>query len=269
MARSRTARALFALLVSAAFSVRAELPASYPITLQTDSFPPFNMGPNSKGFARGDDVQGIAADTVRDIFRRAGVSYNLTLRGPWSRLYEQTQQQPAHGLFSVARTPQNAGQFKWVGPLAHHDSVLLAPAGKGLKFDSLAQAQGYQIGGHANGTVSLFLESQGIRTSNSLNDAENLRKLLTGRIDLWAVADPVWRYFARQQGVEEGQLQVALSFRSEPLYLALSPDTPDAVVNRLQKALDEVIAEGYAGCSKTPDLCYLIQNRGKTLAGSR
>jgi polar amino acid transport system substrate-binding protein len=62
---------------------------------------------------------------------------------------------------------------------------------------------------------------------------------------------------------------VALSFRSEPLYLALSPDTPDAVVNRLQKALDEVIAEGYAGCSKTPDLCYLIQNRGKTLAGSR
>jgi len=269
MARSRTARALFALLVSAAFSVRAELPASYPITLQTDSFPPFNMGPNSKGFARGDDVQGIAADTVRDIFRRAGISYNLTLRGPWSRLYEQTQQQPAHGLFSVARTPQNAGQFKWVGPLAHHDSVLLAPAGKGLKFDSLAQAQGYQIGGHTNGTVSLFLESQGIRTSNSLNDAENLRKLLTGRIDLWAVADPVWRYFARQQGVEEGQLQVALSFRSEPLYLALSPDTPDAVVNRLQKALDEVIAEGYAGCSKTPDLCYLIQNRGKTLAGSR
>ncbi len=269
MARSRTARALLALLVSAAFSVRAELPASYPITLQTDSFPPFNMGPNSKGFARGDDVQGIAADTVRDIFRRAGIAYNLTLRGPWSRLYEQTQQQPAHGLFSVARTPQNAGQFKWVGPLAHHDSVLLAPAGKGLKLDSLAQAQGYQIGGHANGTVSLFLESQGIRTSNSLNDAENLRKLLTGRIDLWAVADPVWRYFARQQGVEEGQLQVALSFRSEPLYLALSPDTPDAVVNRLQKALDEVIAEGYAGCSKTPDLCYLIQNRGKTLAGSR
>ena len=82
MARSRTARALFALLVSAAFSVRAELPANYPITLQTDSFPPFNMGPNSKGFARGDDDAGIAADTVRDIFRRAGVSYNLTLRGP-------------------------------------------------------------------------------------------------------------------------------------------------------------------------------------------
>jgi len=138
MARSRTAGALFALLISAACAAQAELPANYQITLQTDSFPPFNMGPNSKGFARGDDVQGIDADTVRDIFRRAGIAYNLTLRGPWSRLYDQTRQQPAHGLFSVARTPQNAGQFKWVGPLAHHASVLLAPTDSGLKFDSLA-----------------------------------------------------------------------------------------------------------------------------------
>ncbi len=269
MARSRTARALFALLVSAAFSVRAELPANYPITLQTDSFPPFNMGPNSKGFARGR--------------RRAGNRCRYGARHLPARRH-RLQPDPAWPLEPALRTDPAAARprsvlggahaaerrsVQWVGPLAHHDSVLLAPAGKGLKFDSLAQAQGYQIGGHANGTVSLFLESQGIRTSNSLNDAENLRKLLTGRIDLWAVADPVWRYFARQQGVEEGQLQVALSFRSEPLYLALSPDTPDAVVNRLQKALDEVIAEGYAGCSKTPDLCYLIQNRGKTLAGSR
>ena len=48
MARSRTARALFALLVSAAFSVRAELPANYPITLQTDSFPPSTWGPTAR-----------------------------------------------------------------------------------------------------------------------------------------------------------------------------------------------------------------------------
>ena len=92
---------------------------------------------------------------------------------------------------------------------------------------------------------------------------------MVGRIDLWAVADPVWRYYAQQQGVDESQLQVVLNYRSEPMYLALSPDTPEEVVSRLQNALDEVIAEGYAGCSKTPDLCYLIQNRSKTLAGSR
>ncbi len=71
MARSGTTGALFALLIGAAFAAQAELPANYEITLQTDSFPPFNMGPNSKTFARGDNIEGIGTDTVRDIFRRA------------------------------------------------------------------------------------------------------------------------------------------------------------------------------------------------------
>ncbi|MGE4404054.1 substrate-binding periplasmic protein [Pseudomonas sp.] len=269
MARSSTACALFALLLTGAASVHAELPDNYRVILQTDNFPPFNMAPNLKNFARDDEVQGIGADTVKEIFKRAGIAYSLTLRGPWNRLYEQTLQDADHGLFSVARTTQNAGLFKWVGPLAHHDSVLLALPERGLKLQSLAQAGSYRIGGYKNGSVNLYLESQGLAPGDSLSDPENLRKLLGGRIDLWAVADPVWRYYARQQGVEERQLQVALNFRSEPLYLALSRDTPDEVVERLQQALDAVIGEGYAGCSKTPDLCYLIRDRGKVLAGSR
>ncbi len=48
MARSGTTGALFALLIGAAFAAQAELPANYEITLQTDSFPPFNMGPTAR-----------------------------------------------------------------------------------------------------------------------------------------------------------------------------------------------------------------------------
>ncbi|WP_313054798.1 substrate-binding periplasmic protein [Pseudomonas lopnurensis] len=269
MARSSTAGALFALLLTGAASAHAELPNDYRIVLQTDNFPPFNMAPNLKNFARGDEVEGIGTDTVREIFKRAGIAYSLALRGPWNRLYEQTRQEADHGLFSVARTEHNAGLFKWVGPLAHHDSVLLALPERGLKLQSLAQAADYRIGGYRNGSVNLYLESQGLEPGDSLSDPENLRKLLGGRIDLWAAADPVWRYYARQQGVAEQQLQVVLSFRSEPVYLALSRDTPDEVVERLQQALDAVIAEGYAGCSQTPDLCYLIRDRGKALAAGR
>ncbi|MCW3149257.1 transporter substrate-binding domain-containing protein [Stutzerimonas stutzeri] len=269
MARPRAAVVLFALLVTAATSARAELPSNFEITLQSDNFPPFNMAPNASNFARGDEVQGISSATVREIFKRAGIAYSLTLRAPWSRLYDQTRQQANHGLFSVARTEQNAALFKWVGPLAHHDSVLLALPARGLAFTHLEQAKGYAIGGHSHGSVSLYLESQGMKSDDSLSDAENLRKLLGGRIDLWAVADPVWRYHARLQGVGEDELQVVLNFRHEPLYLALSPSTPDEAVERLQRALEEVIGEGYAGCSDTPELCYLIQDRGKALATAR
>ena len=265
MARSRTARALFALLVSAAFSVRAELPANYPITLQTDSFPPFNMGPNSKGFARGDDVQGIAADTVRDIFRRAGV--NLTLRGPWSRLYEQTQQQPAHGLFSVARrrTPVSSnGSGRWRTMTAYcwrrpaRPEVRQPGPGPGLPDRWTCQRHRQPVSGKPGHPHQQ--QPQRRRKPAQVADRAH-RPVGRGRSGVALLRPAAGRRGRPAAGGAELSQRTAVP-GAESGY-------PDAVVNRLQKALDEVIAEGYAGCSKTPDLCYLIQNRGKTLAGSR
>ena len=213
MGLPRIAILLLSILLAISGEAHAELPKNYQIILQTDNFPPFNMGPSHKNFARGDEVQGIATDTVREIFK----------------------------------------------PLARYESVLLAAADKRIDLSTLTQAKGLQIGAQKSSGVSQYLESQGLRPTDSLSEEENLRKLLSGRLDLWATADPVWRYHAKEQGAE-GLTQV-LSFRAEDLYLALHKDTPDEAVERLQGALNEVIGEGYAGCSKTPDLCYLIRDR--------
>ncbi|WP_217477594.1 substrate-binding periplasmic protein [Stutzerimonas stutzeri] len=240
-------------------TAQAELPKNYQIILQTDNFPPFNMGPNNKHFARGDEVQGIGTDTVREMFKRAGIAYSLTLRSPWDRIYTQTLDDAGYGLFSVARTQQNQAQFKWVGPLARYESVLLAAPNADIALTSLSQAKPYAIGTQKSSGISQLLSSQGLQPIDSLSEEENLRKLLSGRIDLWATADPVWRYHAKQQGAEG--LHAVLSFQPTDLYLALHKDTPDEAVTRLQAALNEIISEGYAGCSKTPDLCYLIRDR--------
>ncbi|MFL9813649.1 ABC transporter substrate-binding protein [Stutzerimonas sp. VN223-3] len=259
MGLSRKVFLLLSVLLASIGVAHAELPANYKIILQTDNFPPFNMGPNHKNFARGDEVQGISTDTVREIFKRAGIDYSLTLRAPWDRIYSQTLDSTGHGLFSVARTPQNQAQFKWVGPLARYESVLLAAPGKNISPTDLRQAKSYEIGAQKSSGVSQYLTSQGLQPIDSLSEEENLRKLLIGRIDLWATADPSWRYYAEQHGAEG--LKPVLSYHPADLYLALNKDTPDEAVTRLQAALNEVIGEGYAGCSKTPDLCYLIRDR--------
>lgn len=259
MGRTHKIVLLLCLLLANVGVTHAELPSNYQIILQTDNFPPFNMGPNNKKFARGDEIQGIGTDTVREIFKRAGIEYSMTLRSPWDRIYTQTLNETGHGLFSVARTPQNESQFKWVGPLARHESVLLAAPGTQIALTDLRQAKGYEIGAQKSGGISQYLTSQGLQPIDSLSEGENLRKLLAGRIDLWATADPVWRYHAKQHGAEG--LQPVLSFHPADLYLALHKDTPDEAVIRLQDALNQVIGEGYAGCSKTPDLCYLIRDR--------
>lgn len=215
---------LLCVLLAGTGAARAELPNNYQIILQTDNFPPFNMGPNHKNFARGDEVQGIGTDTVREIFKRAGIAYSLTLRSPWDRIYTQTLNDTGHGLFSVARTTQNQSQFKWVGPLARYESVLLAAPGAEISLTSLSQAKNYEIGAQKSSGVSQLLTSEGLQPIDSLSEEENVRKLLSGRIDLWATADPVWRYHAKQYGAEG--LQPVLSFQPTDLYLALNKDTP-------------------------------------------
>ncbi len=236
-------RTLLLGLILGAATARAELPADYKVVLLTENFPPFNMAVDDKNFARDDGIDGISADIVREMFKRAGIDYTLSLRFPWDRLYRLTLDKPNYGLFSTTYTDERKPLFKWVGPLAKTGWVLLAAPGSTLKVPSLKEAGKYTIGAYKNDAVSQHLESQGMTPINALRDQENVKKLTGGKIDLWATTDPVGRYLAKQEGV--GGLTTVLRFNDAELYLALNKDTPDEVVERLQKALDELRAEGF------------------------
>ncbi len=233
---------LFGLLLSAC-AAHAELPYGYKVVLLTENFPPFNMSVDDKNFARDDGIDGISAEIVRAMFKRAGIDYSLSLRFPWDRLYRLTLDKPNYGLFSTTFTPERQPLFKWVGPLAKTGWVLLAAPGNNLSVASLKEAAQYRIGAYKNDAVSQHLESQGMAPVNALRDQQNVQKLIKGQIDLWATTDPVGRYLAKQEGVSG--LTTVLRFNEAELYLALNKDTPDEVVQRLQKALDELRSEGF------------------------
>src|SRR5690606_21626075 len=151
---------LMALILSAT-TARAELPADYKIILLTENFPPFNMAADLKNYATEEGVQGINADIVRELFKRAKLDYSLTLRFPWDRIYKQVLEQPNQGLFSTTYTPEREPLFKWVGPLASTGWVLLAPPGSPLRLRSLEQARQYRVGAYKNDAVSQHSESTG------------------------------------------------------------------------------------------------------------
>src|SRR5690606_31444319 len=242
MLKTLKAGLLFGLVLSAC-AARAEIPADYKVVLLTENFPPFNMAVDDKNFARDDGIDGISAEIVREMFKRAGIGYTLTLRFPWDRLYRLTLDKPNYGLFSTTYTPERQPLFKWVGPLANTGWVLLAAPGNDIRVSSLKDAAKYRIGAYKNDAVSQHLESQGLEPINALRDQENVKKLVRGQIDLWATTDPVGRYLAKQEDVSG--LNTVLRFNDAQLYLALNKDTPDEVVERLQKALDQMRAEGF------------------------
>ena len=230
------------LLLLAAASAKAALPDDYRVVVLTENFPPFNMAADGKNYAADRNVSGINADIVREMFKRAGIDYSLTLRFPWERIYNQVLEKPDQGVFSTTYTPEREPLFKWVGPLASTGWVLLAPPGSPLRLSSLEQARQYRVGAYKDDAVSQHLESKGFEPINSLRDQANIGKLLKGQIDLWATTDPVGPYLAKQEGVSG--LVTALRFNDAQLFLALNKQTPDDVVARLQKALDEMRDDG-------------------------
>jgi polar amino acid transport system substrate-binding protein len=111
------------LLVLASASVlllntaRAENSPDTDLVLLTENFPPYNMAKDGKNFAKDENINGIAADIVREMFKRAGLTYSLTLRFPWERVYKQALENPGYGAFVMARLPDREKLFKWVGPI--------------------------------------------------------------------------------------------------------------------------------------------------------
>ena len=238
-------RLLFALagaIFGLAVGAHAELAPDYRVVLLTENFPPYNMASNGKNFAQEDNLDGIAVDIVREMFKRAGIDYSMTLRFPWERIYKLALEKPGYGVFVTARLPEREALFKWVGPIGPDDWVLLGRGDSNISLTSLEQAKQYKVGAYKGDAIAEHLVEQGLQPLTVLRDQQNAKKLMTGQIDLWATGDPAGRYLAKQEGVSG--LKTILRFDSAELYLALNKDVPDEVVQKLQVELERMRSEG-------------------------
>ncbi len=215
---------------------------NYKVHLLTENFPPYNMERNGKNFGKDENIEGIATDIVREMFRRADIDYTLTLRFPWERVYQQVLTKPNFGVFVMSRSAEREDLFKWVGPIGPDDWVLLARNDSTITLQTLEDARQYKIGSYKGDVITEYLENHAIEPTSALRDQENALKLDRGQIDLWATGDHAGRYLAAQEGVRN--LKTILRFNRADLYLAFNKETDDAVVAQLQQALDAMRAQG-------------------------
>lgn len=212
------------------------------LVLLTENFPPYNMAKNGKNFAQDENIDGIAVDIVREMFKRADIPYSLTLRFPWERIYKIALEKPGYGVFVMARLPDREKLFKWVGPIGPDDWIMLARGDSKITLETLNDARKYKIGAYKGDAIAETLAKQGLKPVVVLRDQDNAKKLVNGQIDLWATGDPAGRYLARQDGVTG--LKTVLRFNSAELYLALNRNVPDDAVAKLQAALDQMRKDG-------------------------
>jgi len=207
--------------------------ASEALQLTTEEYAPFN-------FREGSGIVGLGAEQVREIMRRSGIDYEMTLMA-WSRAIGLAREKPMTCVFTTAHTVERDQSFKWVEPLLVERTLLVRAADSGITPENLEAATGYRTGTQTGDYTVELLRNAGFREIDLARDLDlTLKKLLSGRVDLMAVSES---YAHRKQ--DEGiPIEEVAVLHEQVFSIACSPQTPDAIVARMQKALNAIIADG-------------------------
>jgi polar amino acid transport system substrate-binding protein len=212
------------------------------LVMYTEHFPPYS-------YEKDQQITGLNTELVRRSCQIANIQCEFRLL-PWLRAYEAAQNDPRAGLYSTSRDPLREDSFQWVGPLAHASaSMYWLTSRPDAPPRNLEQAKRYIVAVARGDIYELYLQSQGFEVDvnllrfNSKSDA--VLPFLHGKVDLLIASElilPVW-LAAYQQQLSAVQPVIDLSAVGHN-YLALHPEMPPTLVERLQQALDELKASG-------------------------
>jgi ABC-type amino acid transport substrate-binding protein len=214
------------------------------LAVLTEEFPPYN-------FTEDGELRGIATDILKLVLEDAKVD----VRGgpmqvyPWARAYNVALVQPDTMLYSVTRTAEREKLFKWVGPVASNRNVLLARKDRSVKIATLKDAGKFKAGAIRDDAGGQLLVAGGYPPDQmelSSDARSNILKLETGRIDLFAYPENVFKWMLATMGKNPGDYETVFVLHDGHVYFALNRDTPDELVANLQKSLDKVKASGQA-----------------------
>lgn len=227
------------ILLAALLSVSCAAYAEAPIKLRvaTESSAPYSM-------REGDRVAGISTDVVRAILERSGIGYTIDIL-PWKRAYTQALERNDACVYSTTRTPEREPLFKWIGPIVEADWVLMARADRKLNLQTLDDARPYRIGTYNGDARDVYLRERGFHVDPAPDDLTNPRKLMLGRIDLWAASTRSSGALLARLGYA-GKIVPVLVFNRIQVYLACNRALPDALVARMNGAVEAMERDGSA-----------------------
>ncbi len=208
------------------------------LSILTEESPPFN-------FTQKGQLTGLSTQVVQEITRRLGITDSIEVV-PWARGYERLSSEPNTVLFSTARTPERESLFYWVGPIYSFRIGFYARKVDARNIGSLDAAKKIgSIATYRDDYREQILKSLGFTNLDSSNDLKScIRKLMSGRVDLWFSDNIGAPKVASEAGIDPEEIEEVFTYMQSSSYIAISKQTPLAVVQQWQKTLDEIKADG-------------------------
>ncbi|MBU2712260.1 substrate-binding periplasmic protein, partial [Zooshikella harenae] len=121
--------------------------------------------------------------------------------------------------------------------------VLLAKNESDIKINSPEDIAKYTVGTIRDDVGEQLVKALGVPDSAikpSSNADSLVKKLNTGRVNLWAYEENVARWFIKKNGLQSGDFSAVYILKEAELFYAFSKKTSDELINKLQKGIDEV-----------------------------
>ncbi|MBL4673699.1 MAG: transporter substrate-binding domain-containing protein [Arenicella sp.] len=200
----------------------------------------------STPFTRPDPLiehRGEATIFVKHVLGRANIGYNISYV-PWKRSYQYGLTTKNILIYPIARTQKRENKFIWVGKIIPVNYFLFRLKRRNdINLENIEQAKSYSIGVVNHHAHHEYLESEGFTDFEPVNSsAQNLRKLLLGRIDLFPLSSGGLEPLCKQLNVNCDQIvpAIALDNFSDGLYMAFSKQSNRETVERVQNAYNQL-----------------------------
>jgi len=215
------------------------------ISYYTEDYPPYNFSDNGV-------PSGFATEILVKMFQKLNIKKTVKdIRVvPWARGFNDVQKKSNICLFTMTKTAERVKKFgfRWVGPVINTGSVLFAKKSKKLKINSMEDVKKYKVCAIRDDVAEQTIVRMGYsidhvdRTANPVSIA---KKILKDRCQLWPYGEIATKWILKKNGFNVDDFEVVYQLtEQESLFYAFNKRTPDSVVVPLQKAFDELKAEG-------------------------
>lgn len=164
------------------------------VTVVTEEMAPYNFVDEKDQV-----VTGLSTELVREILKRAHIDYQIKIF-PWARAYRTAQEAPNVAIYSMGRNDEREKLFKWVGVIVNREVFLYKLKGRpDIKVSSLQDLKPYKLGGIRDGVRTMYLHKEGLAVEEATDDASNIKKLQSRRIDAFPIDEPNLVYLSQKK----------------------------------------------------------------------
>ncbi|BBH53141.1 substrate-binding periplasmic protein [Fluviispira sanaruensis] len=185
------------------------------------------------------EIGGLAGKIVVESLKRVKIDYEMMWL-PWKRAQNETLLNSNNATFilPLTRNKERESKYNWVSHLYNTDTAFFSLKGQ-KAINDLKSAKNLKIGVLNGSSYEITIKEAQLNYETTTLDETNSKKLILKKIDAWYTSKITGLMAFKINKVNLSHIVYGRSIDSEKIYLATAKSTPQSLVEKVRKAIEE------------------------------